>query len=389
MKSYLILIKKYLKNEISDEEKEVLKEWIEKSPKNKELFKKEVRLWDTLKRIEPIDTEIAYQNIVQSIHSNNKKVHLLGSRYKAIAYAAVMIGILLGVYYYQRLDDRFVTEKPELVKMDMDDVPSDKIKIIQADGNVVFMGFNDQKDIININGELIGRKKKNEFIVNGGDDGQLEFMEISIPKGKLFQLTLSDGTKVWLNAASTLRVPYTFLPSEKDRKVYLEGEAYFDVAANKEKPFIVYTSEIEVAVLGTQFNVSSYPEDHMVQTTLTEGLVVVNRQGDRTNKLKLEPNDQAVYTKVHKTLNKSKVDTKTYTSWMQGKIIIKDEPFRDLYKRIERTYDVEIISNHQKLNTTRFTGEFDIENVQEILNVFSETIDFTYEIEDKKITINP
>lgn len=109
----------------------------------------------------------------------------------------------------------------------------------------------------------------------------------------------------------------------------------------------------------------------------------------KQNSLQLVPNDQAIFSKDKKVMHKQKVNTSLYTSWMDKKIILQNESFIDAFKRIERSYDVSITSHNNKLNNTRFTGEFDVENIEEILKTFSETLKFTYEIKGKDITINP
>ncbi|RKM92724.1 DUF4974 domain-containing protein, partial [Aquimarina sp. BL5] len=266
----------------------------------------------------------------------------------------------------------------------------DKIKIIQEDGTITYLDFDDKTDIINAKGKLIGKKDRDKLIVSNTKNGEeIEYLEISIPKGKIFQLSLSDGTKVWLNAASTLKFPKNFVASESNRVVHLQGEAFFDVTTNKTQPFIVNTASIDVEVLGTQFNVSSYQEDATVKTTLVEGSVAIIDSEDQNKLSTLVPNDQAVYTKQNKGLDQKKVNTEIYTAWMYRKMTIQDESFASVIKRLERTYDIEIINTNDRLNKTRFTGEFDVENVRQILNVFSETIDFTYTIENKRIVIAP
>ncbi|MBG6128859.1 ferric-dicitrate binding protein FerR (iron transport regulator) [Aquimarina sp. EL_43] len=388
MDNYLTVIKKYLEGDISPSDREALQQWLAQDPEHEILFKQEIKNWYATNEELPADPNFAYDRFLHAIDKKETKVIKPKSWSGIVKYAAVLGGVLLGGYYYTTQNVSTVTTSLDVVEANS--LPVDKIKIVQADGTVTYTDFNDKADIINASGNLIGKKNQDQFIVQPESEvTETRYIEISIPKGKLFQLTLSDGTKVWLNAASSLKFPQHFTSTKENRIVYLKGEAFFDVTKNKAQPFIVKTETIDVEVLGTQFNVSSYTEDATVKTTLVEGAVVVNDQNEKTNSLQLVPNDQAIFSKDKKVMHKQKVNTSLYTSWMDKKIILQNESFIDAFKRIERSYDVSITSHNNKLNNTRFTGEFDVENIEEILKTFSETLKFTYEIKGKDITINP
>ncbi|WP_109851982.1 FecR domain-containing protein [Aquimarina sp. AU58] len=388
MDNYLTVIKKYLEGDISSSDRQALQQWLAEDPDHEILFKQEIKNWYATNEELPADPSFAYNRFLHAIDKKEAKVIKPKSWFRIVKYAAVLGGVLLGGYYYTTQNVSTVTTSLDVVEANS--LPVDKIKIVQADGTVTYTDFDDKADIINANGNLIGKKDQDQFIVQPESEiTETRYIEISIPKGKLFQLTLSDGTKVWLNAASSLKFPQHFTSTKENRMVYLKGEAFFDVTKNKAQPFIVKTETIDVEVLGTQFNVSSYAEDTTVKTTLVEGAVVVNDQNENTNSLQLVPKDQAIFSKDKMVMHKQKVNTSLYTSWMDKKIILQNEPFIDAFKRIERSYDVSITSHNNKLNNTRFTGEFDVENIEEILKTFSETLKFTYEIKGKDIIINP
>ncbi|WP_103070315.1 FecR family protein [Aquimarina sediminis] len=389
MKDYLTIITRYLEGVISPSEKEMLQDWLSEDLDHKILFKQKVKEWYASNKELPVDSELAYKRFIETIDKNKTKTIRLKSWSRIIKYAAVLGGILIGGYYYYTTTNvTQIKTNPTLVNKEAS--PVDKIRIVQADGKVTYMGFEDSSEVVNAKGNLIGKKNQGQFVVESGvTTVEAKYLEISIPKGKLFQLTLSDGTKVWLNAASSLKFPQHFVSTEKNRIVYLEGEAFFDVTTNKDQPFIVKTGAVDVEVLGTQFNVSSYAEDVTIKTTLVEGAVAINDPESSNTSLKLTPSYQAIFSKDKKAMLKKKVNTMLYTSWMNKKMILQNESFAEAYKRIERTYDVTITSNNDKLNSTRFTGEFDVENIEEILRTFSETLNFTYDIKDKNIVINP
>ena len=388
MDNYLTIIRKYLKDDCSSEEKEWLKQWINANEENKALFKKEIKESYAAKEHLEVDVEGAFERFVKGIQQKETKVISLKPVVRVIGYAAAVAAIIFGIYTYKSGNSSFEITTPEVVRAD--DTSSDKIKIVQADGTISYLGLDDTASIKDAEGNLVVKKNEDQLVIQGENHStKTEYLQISIPKGKLFQLALSDGTKVWLNAASALKFPRHFNPEDKNRLVYLEGEGFFDVVTNTKQPFIVRTGEVDVEVLGTQFNVSSYDDDATIKTTLVEGSVAISDPEQEDVRLKLTPNYQAIFSKNNKALERKKVNPALFTSWMHKKIILQNESFAEVYKRIERTYDVEITSLNQKLNNTRFTGEFDIENVEQILKVFSETIAFTYVIKDKKITINP
>ncbi len=386
---FLTLITKYLNNDISESEREELRKWIIKDIKNETFFREEVKKWYLEKEGIDINPEIAYVNFINKLKKNKPKVYYLKTLYKYSKYAAIFVGLIIVWNYFNTRENNTIQSTPTIVKNDIT-LPKDKIKITQADGTITFIDLKEKKEIVTATGQIIGSKNNNSLVIGSkNESNELKYMQVSIPKGELLQLTLSDGTKVWLNAASTLKFPQQFIASEKTRLVYLEGEAFFDVSTNKEKPFIVKTKEIDVQVLGTQFNVSSYADEESIKTTLVEGSVKVNDQNNRANTLLLMPSHQAVFSKNKSLLDQKKVNTDRYTSWIYKKITLHNQSFSEVYKRIERAYNVVILNNNKKLNETKFTGEFDVENIQEILQTFSETLKFTYEINGNNITINP
>jgi len=173
----------------------------------------------------------------------------------------------------------------------------------------------------------------------------------------------------------------------EDRIVYLDGEAFFDVTKNEDKPFIVKTEEIDVKVLGTQFNVSAYHQDEAMTTTLVEGSVNVYQNEGTVSPLLLSPSDQASFKKTDGSFLKAKVDTDIYTSWMQNRLVIDKLSFQQIMTKLERTHNVTIINEVPELNREVFNGEFQNENINDILKTISLSKQFTYKINQNVITI--
>lgn len=208
------------------------------------------------------------------------------------------------------------------------------------------------------------------------------------PKGQKSALLLSDGSKVWLNADSRLHYNKDFGISGT-RDVYLEGEAFFEVAPNPSKPFIVHTTGISVRVLGTAFNVKSYPQDQTIETTLVHGKVSINKKGEdeEDGSLILKPNQRAVFTKESKTVNVEQVIADRATSWRLDKLIFDETPFYDVIPQLERWYDVTIhVENRSDLNCG-LTAEIEKERLEDVLKLFETTHQISYTISEKEIFI--
>ena len=174
--------------------------------------------------------------------------------------------------------------------------------------------------------------------------------ELIIPKGGEYQVVLADGTKVWLNSASRLIYPQSFMG--KERRVVLSGEAFFDVTHDAERPFVVETSRMNVKVLGTRFNVNDYDDNEEVSTTLVNGSVEII-SGDQ-QAFRLVPGEQA-YGKENE-LEKREVNVRLYTSWIDGKFLFNNTELEEIAKQISRWYDVEIFFSSESVKKVRFTG---------------------------------
>jgi len=176
-------------------------------------------------------------------------------------------------------------------------------------------------------------------------------MAISTPAGGTYQVTLSDGTMVWLNAASTLKYPAQF--SGTERVVEVAGEAYFSVATDVQKPFKVISDGQEIEVLGTEFNISAYADEPEMKTTLVSGSVlIVNRKANTTNKLK--PGQQGIVREASTTVQK--VDTGLYVAWKNGYFYFKHTPFEEVMRQLARWYDVDLVYKGDIPRET-FSGE--------------------------------
>lgn len=199
-------------------------------------------------------------------------------------------------------------------------------------------------------------------------------------------IVLPDNSRVTLNGESSLRVLGNWEESGV-RKILLRGEAFFEVVPNREKPFIVATSDIGIKVLGTSFNVKSYEEEATVETTLVSGKVTIDLPGKSGEPQVLAPSQKATYIKESSSLAVEEVDTRLYTSWKNGMLIFKDKPFVEIARELERWYGVRIKLADETSGNCRFTMKISDESLPEVLNLFASTTTAAYSIDGDQITI--
>lgn len=237
-----------------------------------------------------------------------------------------------------------------------------------------------------------------------------EVNEISTRPGSKSRVELPDGSIVWLNAGSKLTYNKDF--NQQLREVSLTGEAYFDVAKNKEKPFIIHTSTINVKVLGTVFNVKAYPQDKRTETSLIRGSVEVTIRNRPNDKIILSPSEKLIVENGNAKLKKQKnaplkpveisaniislnritvnpVDnTIAEIEWVNNRMVFRDETFEDLAVQMERWYNINIDISDESLKTRRLSGTFESETVTQALDALKFSLPFKYDQEGNKIFIH-
>lgn len=199
--------------------------------------------------------------------------------------------------------------------------------------------------------------------------GTTEYQQLSVAYGEQKKMNLADGTEVIVNAGSTLIFPTKF--TGKTRTVFLSGEANFDVAKNKRKPFIVKTKHIDITALGTKFNIQSYPNSEYSKATLIEGSVKVVVENKNDNPYILTPNHQLSYSHFNKNISITGIDARKMESWEKGYLIFQDVPFEEIVKTLERKYNIDINYDSRKLQKQSYYVKFNpdetIEDVMEVL----------------------
>ncbi|MEI7676384.1 MAG: FecR family protein [Bacteroidales bacterium] len=216
---------------------------------------------------------------------------------------------------------------------------------------------------------------------NSIKSSQSEDMVVAVDKGQKANITLPDGSHVWINSGSKISYGKHF--NQKERVIQLEGEAYFDVAKKKDAPFIVKNGTFSVEALGTAFDVKAYPDEKLITAVLVRGKVEV---GDDQNKIRLIPNQRVVYDKSVRSMQKTEVDdSKLYTSWMNNQLVFESEPFENIATVLERNYNIRFAFETQSLKKYRFTGTIGNTSLESLLQIFSMTSPFTYTIKDSVI----
>lgn len=374
-------IVKYLTGTIANQEKEVLNQWLKEKVHHQELFKEYVRVHYAI-NLKTTKTNV--ENFKEQQLNNIQKQKRKPFKYyylQAMKYTAILVLVFtFGYVAYQKLNSK--TNTVELYNKEI------TLQVNNGDLNVINQGA--QKNIVNKEGEIIAVQQNNKLVVVKNNTSKTVWSKLTVPYGKQFEIELADGTNIYLNSGTTIEYPSNFNNSNY-RNINMVGEAYFSVESNKQKPFIVNTNKLNIRVLGTQFNVSAYPEEANISTVLVEGKVGLYDQKtfNKTSATILKPGFKGSYHQQNKTFEVKKVDTRIYTSWKNGILIFRNIPFKNILKRLERNYNV-TISNHNKiLETEYFNASFDMdEQIEDILKTFQKSFDFKFQIKNNQITIH-
>lgn len=320
--------------------------WITENPEKRSAFDRARRTFDVVNGQQGrLDVEVnkfrslLQDHIDQSTTVNNKVRHL----YRWRVAAAVVLLIAGGAAWYQ-FGSRHTPSTTGVQLAQQDVLPgTSKARLLLGDGTAIPLdaipgtGL-EEKDGTHINkdsGKLV-------YNVAGNSGNEVTFNTLSTPRGGEYQLVLPDGTKVWLNAASSLRFPTKF--TGNDRTVYLTGEAYFDVAQNAAQPFHVQLKNgLKVGVLGTAFNIMAYDDEDVLNTTLVTGKIKVAQPNG--NSVLLAPSQQAVLPKGSQQLEVSEADIDKTIAWKTGMFEFDDDDITTVMRQLARWYDVNVKFN--------------------------------------------
>ncbi len=361
------LLSKALLGMLSEEEKRALQQWREESPENEQLYGSVMNtgyIVQKSREVANVDIVNGYMNVLQK-RKRNVRVRRI-RRIVSVA-AGVVLPLLAVVLWY---GTRQKSDVPEQVASVIRHGEV-KAELVLADGTTRILSSGVTDSLFVQQGASI--VVQDQGVSYQGDSSVVEerYNTLRVPRGGEYSITLSDGTIVYLNAESQLRYPVKFVG--EDRRVYLSGEAYFDVVHDKAHPFVVDVKNSTVRVLGTSFDVRAYADEDEVLTTLVQGSV---RFSAGKESVILEPGEQVVLDKSGR-LETREVDTYLYTAWKDGVFAFKRQRLEEIMKVVARWYDVNVFWENVSQKEVTFTGKMkrydDFSKVVEMLEMTGNT----------------
>ncbi|MCW3110280.1 MAG: hypothetical protein JWQ09_4786 [Segetibacter sp.] len=342
--------------------------------------------------IQEIDNQLQVQQAIfnRIEESRNKPVRKIALSFWWAAAASLLLVVSAGLFLFNNR----VVNKPNYTSNNL----AQSFKPIVPGGNKAILTLaNGSKidldktanGIIEQNKQVEITKEKNGQLVYASDnsgsneDDKLSFNTISTPRGGQYQIILPDSTKVWLNAASSLKYPVKFIGTE--RHVELNGEAYFEVAKNKKMPFIIDANNINIRVLGTHFDVMAYQDESVTKTTLLEGSIRLSAYNKEAT---LIPGQQGSVSTSGKTIQLGFINTQDAISWKDGYFTFRNENIESVMKKLARWYDV-TVEYHGDFSNVYFGGTISrTKNIQELLNRIQMTESVHFKVEERRIIVS-
>ena len=368
-----------------------LKSWMEESEKHREYFRQWKKIWNMTSgpTLSTTRKQQEKERFLKSIHQSyvgkvrkRRIIHYWPVAASVVLLVGVFVGFALNEWSQMKADQGIAqTERI---------VPGVKAELILSTGERVCLAQRSEfiegmKESGIRNDSLAGLNYVGAKIQGEEIGEEIVYNTMKIPVGGFYQLKLADGTKVWLNSLTRLRFPVTFAGEE--RKVYLTGEAYFEVARDSVHPFIVATDEgMEVKVYGTEFNVDTYRKG-TVKTTLVNGKVGI-RVSATGEEMRLSPNQMALFTKATQSIQVENVDSYGVVAWKDGKFVFEDEPIEEIMERLSRWYDVKVFYANERIKKHTFTGIITrFADISDVLHLMEETAAVEFRIQGDTVTV--
>lgn len=372
------LIVAYIMGEISREDLEILDTWIAKSDTNKALF---VSFMDeAVFQKERTGRQGGNLDIIFGDIKKRKQQKLRRRQWRWISGMAATIVIALGIWWFVEMPENVLVvaeEQPEIT------VGQQKAWLLLASGEKIELkAF--EKDTI-----CLSQYSSRVIVDNGqvqidggmGDSMEETYNVMEVPRGGEYRLTLSDGTKVWLNADSKLKFPGNFKGNR--RYVELTGEAYFQVSRDENRPFVVHANEVDVTVLGTEFCITGYIGKPTLTTLVRGSVEVADRGGWKTI---LKPGQQSVTLGMESSVRE--VETLYYTAWKDGYFIFENTPLEEIMEKLSLWYNCHFFFENQHVATARLTARLKkYDEIDVLLNILSKTDDVKFEKKGNTILV--
>lgn len=326
------------------------------------------------------DLEVMWQTIESRlqqdcVYKNNKQHRrlLVWTSWAAVVVLLICLPILYGRREKKEQQPIFTTAS----------LAKQEIVLVMPNGERKTLDDQNEQVVVNEDG---GMKTNDRTLIVESDnqnDKEPQYYTLDVPKGAEYSLVLADGTKVFLNAGTTLSYPDRFVG--KNREITLSGEAYLVVAKDAKHPFIVNAGDVKIQVLGTVFNVNAYPEGEWVRTTLVEGKVQTECNNQN---ITMEPGTQVAYNRMSQIVDYRPVNVDLYTSWIEGYYDFEEMELGELMQTISRWYDIPIDFESADLKRIKFSGRLQRYNsVEQLFKMLEYTQDVDFDITKYRITI--
>lgn len=370
-----ILVQFLDKRELTEEEKQFLREWLA-MPENRKRYKEWQRMEAALYacgKAKEIDTRKAWLKL-RKVITRQRRVRVLLS-YVAAASAVLLVGWGLFVMFSR------VQHAPVEMVANGNLQDEGQIVLTLSDGRQVVLS-DSLGTLQEQNGTRIANKD-HSLVYDAADHSvEVAYNTVSIPWGAEYKLVLADGSKVWLNAQSSVTYPVAF--HGKTREIRLEGEAYFEVAPNKTQPFIVHTAHFDVQVTGTQFNVRAYGGE-TESATLAEGGIQLKKDGQTYT---LQPGQQAYMKQEQEQVRVREVDLKSAIAWRYNAFSFEETPLEEIMNELSRWYNIHVFYLNPKVKELHFTAWFRRNStLEEVIEILQKTGKVKIELKEKTITV--
>ena len=376
------LLQKYFSGTIMPDEQRLLDSWMKEKEEHKQLFdrlRKDTRFAEEYGIFREVDTTRAWETFRVKNGLRRQRRMTTWIKYAAvIALPLLVAGVWL---LFPRGGEQSipVAQNTKIVKREVSPV----LEVVGG-GKVI---LEKEKDKMIEAGRGVDVQQSSGMLVYS-DSVVSEYVDtnvLRIPKGGEFKLQLADGTRVYLNSATDLRYPVAFTGPE--RRVYLKGEAYFEVAKDVEHPFIVVTDDVQVRVYGTSFNVNTLGADG-VRTVLVEGKVGIRGQ-DLDREYVLKPNELAFYDRNSRDMKIETVDPDLYTLWRKGIFVFERETLENIMNTLSLWYDMEVFFQSESAKQLHFSGHMKrYEQIEDILHAITDATGVVFTINDRTVCVS-
>jgi len=383
------LISGYLRNELQPEEEAWLMQMFEKDERKRkilEYYKQTAPAQERLDYMNSLNVDLAWDKVQRGYGDRVAKKNNSFLKYAAIL--AIIAGTAILCFVFNQKSGKVIAPLAAN-KYQQDVAPG---------GDVAVLVLSNGKKVNLYSGEIALSEKDGTRlsgnqgeVVYANNEANIEtdvlYNTLVVPRAGTYKIQLADGTNVWLNAMSELRFPVKFGTSE--RKVELSGEAYFEVAKNENVPFKVLTSNQEIEVKGTHFNVNSYADENFSRTTLLEGSVKVSNPADRGKSWLLNPGEQAETNKKNGQTAIGKANMKEAIAWKNGYFLFNDEKLESIMAKVARWYDVEVVYEG-KLEEQSFLGQIErSKKISALLKLLELSGNVHFKISGRRIVVMP